>query len=76
MFDLSNPKLQKLAEIEGYADPLNLLEDNAIDSVIPAICMNEDCDLTEGMEPDQDRGFCDNCGTQSMKSCLVLAGAI
>lgn len=76
MFDLSDPKLTKLAKFEGYEDPCDLLDANAIDSVVPAICMNEDCDLTEGMEPDQDRGWCDNCGTNSMKSCLVLAGVI
>lgn len=74
--DLSNPKLQTLAEYEGFEDVIEFLEVNAMDSVIPAICDNADCDAVAEMEPDQDRGFCDECGTQTMKSALVLAGVI
>jgi hypothetical protein len=48
----------------------------ATDSVNPAICMNEDCDYVCGMEPDQDRGWCDECSTNSMTVALVLAGVI
>lgn len=76
MYDLSSPKLAKLAAIEGYPDPEVLLNENAIDSVVPAICVNPDCDYTDGKEPDSDSGFCEICGTQSMKSCFVLAKAI
>ena len=46
------------------------------DSVNPAICMNEDCDYVCEMEPDQDRGWCDECSTNTIKSALVLAGII
>jgi hypothetical protein len=38
--------------------------------------MNEGCDYTTDMEPDQDRGWCDECGTNSMTSAMVLAGVI
>jgi hypothetical protein len=38
--------------------------------------MNAGCDYTAEMEPDQDRGWCEVCNTNSMKSALVLAGII
>jgi len=44
------------------------------DSTVPAICTN--CDATSYMEPDQEKGFCENCGNNSVVSCLVLAGLI
>lgn len=66
--------LDKLAEIEGYEDSMELLEANAVDSVVPAIC--RDCQYTEGMEPDQTRGWCPECNKNSMVSCMVLAGVI
>jgi hypothetical protein len=72
--DLSQPKLKKLIEIEGYNDDTDLIADAVADSVCPAICMNDGCDYTTGMEPDQDRGWCESCATNSMKSALVLAG--
>ena len=69
-------KLQKLMEIEGYTNLTELLAASITGSVCPAICMNEGCDYTAEMEPDQDRGWCEECGTNSMKSALVLAGLI
>lgn len=76
MPDLSHTKLKKLVELEGYDSDLDLLEAAVADSVCPAICMNDGCDYTTGTEPDQDRGWCEECGTNSMKSALVLAGVI
>jgi hypothetical protein len=73
---LSQPKLQKLIEIEGFKDDTSLFAAAVTDSVRPAICMNDGCDYTAEMEPDQDRGWCEVCGTNSMKSALVLAGLI
>ena len=46
------------------------------DSVSPAICMNEGCDFTCEMEPDQDAGYCEECHTNTMKAAPVLAGLI
>jgi len=69
-------KLQKLMEIEGYTNIIDLLAASITDSVCPAICMNEGCSYTCEMEPDQDRGWCDECQTNSMKAALVLAGVI
>jgi len=69
-------KLRKLAEIEGYADVDALIRATALDSVSPAICMNADCDYTADLEPDQARGWCEACNTNSMKSAQILAGLI
>lgn len=73
---MSDPsqKLKKLIEVEGYDDDAALIADAALGSVSPAICMNVGCDYTAEMEPDQDRGWCEACGSNSMKSALVLAG--
>ena len=72
----SAAKLRTLMEIEGLDDELALAEATAMDSVCPAICMNEGCDYTSEMEPDQTQGFCEECRTGSMKSALVLMGFI
>jgi hypothetical protein len=72
----SAAKLRTLMDIEGFDDSLALAEATAMDSVCPAICMNEGCDYTSEMEPDQTQGFCEECRTGSMKSALVLMGFI
>ena len=69
-------KLQKLLEMEGYTSITELLAACITDSVSPAICMNEGCNHTAELEPDQDRGFCEECRTNSMKPTPVLAGVI
>ncbi|KRQ15367.1 hypothetical protein AOQ71_10225 [Bradyrhizobium manausense] len=70
-------KLMKLCEIEGFdkLDDLLLLATLA-DTMCPAICMMEGCDHTAEMEPDQDQGFCEACGGNTVVSVLVLAGLI
>jgi len=40
------------------------------------ICTNDGCDYTTDVEPDQDRGWCEVCGTNLVKSAPVLAGII
>jgi len=69
-------KLEELTKIEGYPSVDALLEAAVTDSVCPAICANEVCSYTCEMEPDQDRGWCEECGTNTMKSALVLAQII
>jgi hypothetical protein len=73
---LSKAKLAKLIEIEGYDGVEDLAQAVLSDAVSPAICMNEDCNFTCEMEPDQDAGYCEECHTNSMKAALVLAGLI
>ncbi len=69
-------KLNQLIESEGFENEEALLAAAVSDSVCPAICMNDGCDYTAEMEPDQDRGWCEVCGTGSMASALILAGLI
>jgi hypothetical protein len=69
-------KLMKLCELEGYKRLYDLLKACTADSVCPAICMTEGCDYTTEMEPDQDAGYCEACGRNTMTSALVLAGLI
>ncbi|MFV1761503.1 hypothetical protein VWY69_00265 [Phaeobacter sp. A90a-4k] len=76
MFNLNHPKLTKLAEFEGYGDVMDFLEAVAHDSIVPAICMADDCEMTAELEPDQDRGFCETCARNTVKSALVIAGVI
>jgi hypothetical protein len=53
-----------------------MLEASVTDSVAPAICTEPECDHTTEMEPDQDGGYCEACGKNSVASALVLAGLI
>ena len=69
-------KLATLIESEGFENNMDFIEAFITDSVCPAICMNEDCDYTCNLEPDQDEGWCDECGTHSMQSGLLLMGLI
>ncbi len=69
-------KLRKLRDLEGYDSPTVFLEQCCTDSIVPGICMNDHCDATYEYEPDQDRGWCDECGTNTVKSALILAGMI
>lgn len=69
-------KCQTLAEIEGFNSIEDLLEAFIIDSVCPGICMNDDCDYTTEVEPDQDRGWCEECETNTVKSAMVIMGII
>jgi hypothetical protein len=52
------------------------IEEYALDDVVPGICMNPDCEYSAEYEPDQRKGFCEDCGRQSVCSGLVLAGII
>jgi hypothetical protein len=69
-------KLMTLCDLEGFDSLEDLLQAVATDSVCPAICMTEGCDHTAEMESDQDQGFCEVCGGNTLTSALVLAGLI
>jgi hypothetical protein len=69
-------KLMKLCDLEGYKRLNNFLKASATDSICPAICMTEGCDYTTEMESDQDAGYCEACGGNTVTSVLVLAGLI
>ena len=68
--------MDELVASEGYDCLEELLEAVISDSVSPGICVNLGCDYTAEVEPDQDRGYCEECRTQTVKSALILAGII
>lgn len=73
---MSNSKLLKLVEMEGYEELDEFLEEFSLAAVVPGICTNPDCDYTEYVEPDCTEGWCEECETQTVKSGLILAGVI
>ena len=76
MFNLNDPKLIQLAEIEGFSDPLDFVEAYHTDGIVPAICMNRHCEATADLEPDMRNGRCEACGTPTMRSGLIIAGFV
>lgn len=68
-------KLDLLAREWGMKTS-EFIEEYALDDVVPGICLNPDCDYTTEVEPDQRQGWCEVCGTTSVRSGIVLAGII
>ena len=69
-------KLKDLAKIEGHESIGALLNDSALDAVVPGICMVQGSNYTTKVEPDQERGYCESCEKGTVQSCLVIAGII
>ena len=70
-----NEKLLRLAEIEGRTIE-DLLESATFNSVARGICTNPECSYTTDVEPDQEKGYCEECNTNTVASCAILAGII
>ena len=68
-------KLDQLASTWGMSVS-ELIETYALDEVVPGICMNAGCTYSSEVEPDQRKGWCEECETTSVTSALVLAGII
>lgn len=68
-------KLEELSSIEG-TPILQMLEHAVLDSVCKGICMNDKCSYTTDVEPDQIEGYCEICSTNTVRSCLSIAGII
>ena len=73
---LRRTKLSKLVESEGFETLEQMLKATVFDSVSPGICVNPECNYTVEVEPGQNRGWCEACGTQTVHSALNLAGLI
>ena len=52
------------------------MDEYMLESIIPGICMNVGCNNIEEYEPDQNRGWCEVCGTTSVKSLFCLLGVM
>ena len=76
VLSIKGSKLMQVCEAEGFASIDDLLAVLVADGVCPAICMNEECDYIAPMETDQEEGYCENCGGNTMVSVLVLVGLI
>ena len=71
----NNQFLQALADSTGLTQ-MEMFENATFDSVADSICTNPECLVTYEMEPDQEHGYCEGCGQNTVKSCLILAGLI
>ena len=69
----SQELLKEMEDAEGM-DKMEMLEQATYDSVAKAICT--ECLCTFEVEPDQRAGWCEECETNTVVSCLVLAGMI
>lgn len=69
-------KLDELADQFGYDTVNEMLEEAACNACVPAICTNKDCDYTDELEPDAEKCECPNCNTNTVSSCLIIAGLI
>jgi hypothetical protein len=72
---------QEFSKLDELADEWGLtvgefIERYALDDVSPGICMNPGCLYTTEVEPDQRQGWCEVCGTTSVRSGIVLARLI
>lgn len=64
-------RLRELAASEGFEVVADLLEATVTDSVSPGI--RTTCGHTAAVEPDQDAGYCDGCGGNTVTSALTRA---
>ena len=69
-------KLQELAVEEGYDSVEGLITMAQRDCVCPGICTTDGCSYTVEVEPDQEEGYCEACGTPTVQSALILAECI
>jgi hypothetical protein len=78
MTDPSNrvAKLATLCKAQGFSDLTEFLTASMADSICPAICMTDGCDYVADMESDQEEGYCEACGSNTVVSALVLAELI
>jgi hypothetical protein len=65
--------LKALLEIEGLTFE-EMAENSLMDGTCPGICRR--CGYTTEVEPDQGRGWCEECEANTVVSGLVLAGLI
>jgi hypothetical protein len=69
-------KLHQIADDWGFHDPIDMAESYAFEGVYPAICMNKGCGYSTEYEPDQRKGWCESCSTNTVVSAAVLLGII
>ena len=67
--------LLDLLSQEGYGEDLSrFLDENGTDVMVPGICWG--CGEIQEVAPDEQRGWCEACKRNSIRSALILAGMI
>ena len=66
--------LNDLLQDYGYDEVTDFMNDYGLDSIVPGICV--ECGATYEYEPDQARGWCECCESNTVKSGLVVLGII
>jgi len=66
--------LHQAANDFGFETMEEMFAAACCDSIVPAICYR--CGYTTEMEPDQARGWCEECEKNSVVSVLILGGLI
>lgn len=74
----TNFYLDKLADIEGFSDRIELLEEGSFGDCYAVCCnpYNPDCEYTTINDPDATGDLCPECGERTVHSCLMIAGFI
>ncbi len=68
-------KLETLAEHWGQSVD-DLLHEAVFDGSCAGICKTKGCDYSTEVEPDQGKGWCEECEKGTVVSCLMLAGVM
>lgn len=66
-------KLKKLAEVWKLSVS-ELIERFPVDGQVPGICMNPGCCYANAYSPAEEKGWCENCRTNTVTSAFVLGG--
>ncbi len=68
-------KIDDLQRIEGKTAE-ELVSSATFGGDSKGICINEGCEYTRDVEPDQKHGYCEECGTNTVVSACILVGVI
>ena len=68
--------LNDFCEVEYGGNFDAMMEEVMFDSVVPAICINKDCEYIDELEPDARKCLCPECETNTVFSVveLIMAG--
>jgi len=66
--------MDELLEEYGMDDIMQFISEFGHDSIVPGICT--ECGASYEYEPDQDKGFCEECGSNTVVSGLILMGVM
>lgn len=68
--------LREYLEMRCAEDITEVILENEMDSVYEGFCTNDGCEYTTDVEPDCQKGYCENCDTNTVVSILIAAGMI